>query len=175
MQSSPEFRRRVADMPLTGEDTPHLSRWLQPKRILLDVEVDDMASLFEVAAREIGQMHGLASGPVHRALARREQVGSTALGDRFAIPHARIAGIEEPLTLLIRLAKGIDFRAPDESAVELFLFIMVPLGDHHAHLQLLAAVAKLFSDRQIRSTLDAAASPDAMAEALTAGIARISR
>ena len=175
MQSSPEFRRRVTDAPLADDDIPHLSRWLQPKRILLGVEVNDMAGLLELAAGEIGRMHGLAAGPVLRALARREQVGSTALGNGFAIPHARIAGIDEPITLLIRPSKAIDFRAPDDSAVDLFLFIMVPLGDHRVHLHLLAAVAQLFSDPQIRSTLDAAASSEAMAEAFSAGIARVAR
>jgi nitrogen PTS system EIIA component len=174
MKSKPELRRRVADVP-AGKNVADLSRWLQPEKILLGVEVNDTAGLFELAAREIRKMHGLASGPVLRALARREQVGSTALGDGFAIPHARIAGIEEPLTLLIRLSKGIDFRSPDEAAVDLFLFIMVPLGGHHAHLQLLAAVAQVFADRRIRSALHQAVTPEAMAEALRAGLALMAR
>ena len=112
--------------------------------------------------------------PAHvlRALTRREQAESTALGNRFAIPHARIAGIDEPVTLLIRLSEGIDFQAPDRATVDLFLFIMVPLGDHHAHLQLLAAMAQLFSDESFRSGLDAAAGAEAMAQILKVGIAR---
>ena len=173
MPSRSEFRRRVADMPTTDEDDPHLARWLQPEKILCGVEAIDTPGLFDIAAREIARAHGSDPGSVLRALARREQAGSTALGQGFAIPHARIAGIDEPLTLLIRLARGIEFGAPDEAAVDLFLFIMVPLGDRHAHLRLLSAVAQLFSNSRFRPTLDAAPDADAMAEALRLGIARI--
>ena len=175
MQSRSEFRRRVARMPVTGEDDACLSRWLQPEKILYGAEASDIAGLFDIAAAEIARAHGLDAAPVSRALARREQAESTALGNGFAIPHARIAGIDEPLTLLIRLAKGIDARAPDGAAVDYFLFIMVPLDDQHAHLQLLAAVAQLFSDGRFRTALDAAPDAGAMADALKAGIARIAR
>jgi len=172
MPSRSEFLKRVSDMPVTGEDDPHLARWLQPEKILFGVDARDTAALFDAAAQEISRIHGVDPGPVLRALARREQAESTALGDRFAIPHARIAGIDEPVTLLIRLSKGIEFHAPDRAAVDLFLFIMVPLGDHHAHLQLLAAMAQLFSDTGFRSELDAASSAETMARTLKAGIAR---
>ncbi len=172
MPTRSEFLKRVSDMPVTGEDDPHLARWLQPEKILFGVDAKDTASLFGIAAHEIGRIHGVDPGPVLRALTRREQAGSTALGNRFAIPHARIAGIDEPVTLLIRLAAGIEFQAPDHEAVDLFLFILVPLDDHHAHLQLLAAVAQLFSDRTFRSQLDAASNAEASAQTLKAGIAR---
>jgi len=162
-------------MPVTGEDDPHLARWLRPEKILFGVDARDTAALFDVAAQEIAKIHGLDAGPVLRALTRREQAESTALGHRFAIPHARIPGIEEPVTLLIRLARGIDFQAPDQVAVDLFLFILVPLGDPHAHLQLLAAMAQLFSDKAFRSTLDAAPDAGRAAQALEAGIARFER
>ena len=175
MQSRSEFRSRVAEMPLTGEDDPYLARWLQPEKVLSGVDASDTASLFEIAAREIASAHGLDPGPVLRALTRREQAESTALGNRFAIPHARISGIEEPLTLLIRLSEGIAFRAPDDAAVDLFLFIMVPLGDQHAHLQLLAAVARLFSQSRFRSEMDAAPDAQALAETLKIGIAGASK
>ncbi len=172
MPSRSEFLKRVSDMPVTGEDDPHLARWLQPEKILFGVDAKDTASLFDIAAREIARIHGVDPGPVLRALTRREQAESTALGNRFAIPHARIAGIDEPITLLIRLSDGIEFQAPDRAAVDLFLFIMVPLDDHHAHLQLLAAMAQLFSDGRFRSELDAAANAEATAQTLKAGIAR---
>ena len=172
MPSRSEFMKRVSDMPVTGEDDPYLARWLQPEKILSGVEARDTAALFDLAAREIAGIHGVDPGPVLRALTRREQAEPTALGNRFAIPHARIAGIDEPVTLLIRLSEGIDFQAPDRAAVELFLFIMVPLGDRHAHLQLLAAMAQLFSDASFRSRLDAASNAEAMAQTLKIGIAR---
>jgi PTS system nitrogen regulatory IIA component len=162
-------------MPVNGEDDPHLARWLQPEGVLCDVDVKNTSALFALASLEIARRHGLEAAPIARALSRREQSESTALGDGFAIPHARISGIAEPLTLLIRLDKGIAFDAPDGVPVELFLFIMVPLADQHAHLQLLAAIAHVFSKREFRRAIGAAADASAMSELLRAGIARIAR
>jgi PTS system nitrogen regulatory IIA component len=162
-------------MPVRGEDDAHLVRWLQPESVLRSDDVTDGPALFELAAAEIASRHGLEAAPIARALARREQCGSTALGDRFAIPHARIAGIAEPLTLLIRLDRGIDFDAPDGHPVEFFLFIMVPLADQNAHLQLLAAIAQVFSNREFRRALDAATDVPAMVELLKTEIADLAR
>ncbi len=175
MHPRSEFRKRVAEMPVSGEDDPYLARWLQPESVLCDAVVDDTAALFDLAAKEIARRHGLDAAPIVRALGRREQTGSTSMGDGFAIPHARISGISEPLTLLIRLDRGIDFDAPDGIPVELFLFIMVPLADQHAHLQLLAAIAHVFSNREFRRAIDAAPDAPAMGELLKAGVARIAR
>ena len=175
MQARSEFRKRVAAMPVRGEDDPHLARWLQPESVLCDVDVKNTAALFDLAAKEIARRHGLEAAPIARALARREQTGSTSLGNGFAIPHARISGIAEPLTLLIRLDNGIAFDAPDGVPVGLFLFIMVPLADQHTHLQLLSAIAHVFSIREFRRAIDVATDASAMSELLRAGIAGIAR
>jgi hypothetical protein len=115
MPSRSEFLRRVSDMPVTGEDDPHLTRWLQPEKVLFGADANDTAGLFDIAAQEIARIHAVDPAHVLRALTRREQAESTALGHRFAIPHARIAGIGEPVTLLIRLSEGIEFQAPDRA------------------------------------------------------------
>ena len=175
MHARSEFRKRVAEMPVSGEDDPYLARWLQPEGVLCDVDAGNTSALFDLAAQEIARRHGLEAAPIVRALARREQTGSTSLGAGFAIPHARISGISEPLTMLIRLNSAIDFDAPDDLPVDLFLFIMVPLADQHAHLQLLAAIAHVFSNHKFRRAIDAAPDASAMGELLRAGIARIAR
>jgi PTS system nitrogen regulatory IIA component len=173
MRSNSESRGCLAGAPAAPKDDPFLARWLQPGRILCDVAAGGTDDLFVLAATQVAQSHGLDPGPVRRALARREQAETTALGGGFAIPHARIAGIAEPLTLLIRLRDGLDFKAPDGAPVALFFVILVPLDDPHAHLRLLAIVAEMFSDSAFRQRLDDAADASAMADVLNAGVAAI--
>ena len=125
-------------------------------------------------AAAIARVHGLEQAPIFRALCRREQAGSTGLGEGFAIPHARISGIARPLTLFVRTKLGIEFDAPDGKPVSQLLAIMVPAdGAKDDHLQLLALVARLFSDRDFRTQLDGASDARAAAEAFRAGIARL--
>jgi len=92
--------------------------------------------------------------PILRALWRREEAGSTGLGRGVAIPHARIAGISQPLTMLLRLRAPIPFDAPDGKPVSLVLVIIVPADDEtEQHLQLLARFASLCTDRKFRTRL----------------------
>ena len=156
-------------------DIAQISAWLQPQHILFDVELRDRSSALELAAQTICLGHGLDPGPVFRALWRREQAGSTALGDGFAIPHACIAGIARPTTLFIRARDAIAFEAPDGKPVSQLLAILVPEhGAREDHLQLLALVARLFSDRGFRAQLDQARDAAAAADVFRARIAQVS-
>lgn len=141
-------------------DRPTIASWMQPEEVLLDVDIRDRRHALEFMAAAIGRAHSLDPAPIFRALDRREQAATTALGHGFAIPHARIAGLARPLTLFMRTRAGIAFDAPDGKPVSDLLAILVPAdGDKDDHLELLALIARLFSDRQFRLQLDAA--PDA--------------
>jgi PTS system nitrogen regulatory IIA component len=84
-----------------------------------------------------------------------------------ALPHARIAGIDEPLMLFMRPRYAIDFDAPDGRLVTRIWVILVPAdGSAEAHLNLLASVAEACSDVGLRAQLDAATTADEAAQAL---------
>jgi PTS system nitrogen regulatory IIA component len=157
-----------------ANDITRIATWLQPQDILLDVDVRDRSHALEVAASTIGRAHGRDPAPIFRALWRREQVGSTGLGEGFAIPHARISGIVRPITLFMRTKLAIAFDAPDGKPVSQLLVIMVPVdGAKDDHLQLLALVVRLFSDRGFRTQLDSAPDAAAAAEAFRIGVAQV--
>jgi PTS system nitrogen regulatory IIA component len=153
-----------------------IAGWVQPEEILLDVDIRDRRHALEFMAAAIGRAHLLDPAPIARALERREQAASTALGDGFAVPHARIPGLVRPLTLFVRTRAGIPFGAPDGKSVSELLAIVVPAdGDRQDHLELLALIARLFSDRAFRSQL--ATAPDATTAAgyFHAGVWRVRR
>src|SRR5262249_52683763 len=104
--------------------------------------------------------HDLAPAPLLRALWRREQAGSTALGHGIAIPHARIDGIEHPLTLFVRTRIPVDFGALDGQAVSDLYAILVPIGSNReTHLKLLATIVEMLSDSDLRDRVAAASNP----------------
>lgn len=138
-------------------ETSRMAAWMQPEQILLDVSLRDVRHALEFIAESIATAHGLEGDVVFRALSRREQAGSTALGGGLAIPHARILGIDQPLTLLVRAKPGLAFHAPDGEPVTLLLAILVPAhGDPGEHLNLLALISQMFSRPGFRAGLDAA-------------------
>jgi PTS system nitrogen regulatory IIA component len=140
---------------------------IQPQQFELDVDVPDVKRALERAAEVMCLARGLDPAPVFRALWRREQIGSTAIGHGVALPHARIAGIAEPLMLFMRPRYAIDFDAPDGRLVTRIWVILVPAdGSADDHLNLLASVAEACSDEGLRAQLDTAPTADEAARVL---------
>ncbi len=74
-----------------------------------------------------GSAEDLKPGAVLDGLVSRERLGSTALGDSVAMPHARIEGIERSHGAFLRLGNGVDFEASDGKAVDLLFGLLMPL------------------------------------------------
>jgi PTS system nitrogen regulatory IIA component len=147
----------VGDAEQNGHAVTGVSCWLFPQVVLLDCDVRDKRELLDVAASTLERFHGVSAAPVARALWRRESAVTTGLGEGVAVPHARIGGISEPVTLLIRTLRPIAYGAPDRKPVTQLFVILVPEeGDPDEHLRLLANVAQLFSQPAFRERIAAA-------------------
>jgi PTS system nitrogen regulatory IIA component len=149
---------------------------LAEQGILLDVDLRDRRHAIETAAATICRRHDLNRDSIARALWQRELAGSTALGGGVAIPHARIAGIGQPLVLFIRPTWAIDFDAPDGKPVGMILVVLVPsAGSAEDHLRLLKSIAEKFEDPLFRAQLMEKNAGDASWRSFAAWLRELSR
>jgi PTS system nitrogen regulatory IIA component len=88
-------------------------------------------------------------GEIFDSLIGRERLGSTGLGNGVALPHGRVQGLKQPIAALLVLSTGIDFDAIDGKPVAL----LVPEESTDEHLQILARLAEMFSDKKFCSEL----------------------
>lgn len=95
---------------------------------------------------------------VFDALLSRERLGSTALGEGVAVPHCRLPGSKQTVGVLLQLAEGIDFDAPDGKPVDLLFVLVVPAEATDEHLRMLAHLAGLFNEPVFREGLRGARS-----------------
>ncbi len=100
-------------------------------------------------------------------LLARERLGSTGLGGGVAIPHCRIA-CNEISAAFLKLEQPIDYDAPDGQPVDLLFVLVVPPEENHAHLEVLATLARIFGEPDNRSRLRRAASSKELYEVLMA-------
>jgi mannitol/fructose-specific phosphotransferase system IIA component (Ntr-type) len=91
-------------------------------------------------------------------LKKREDLVSTGIGFGVAIPHAFSDEIDEVVAVFGRSKAGLDFESIDHTAVHFIILFIVPSKDYHLHLRTLAAIAKMFTNSEIRSQLAAAQS-----------------
>ena len=130
--------------------------------VLVDVDVATQRQAFERAALLFEAQHGLARGAVADSLLAREHLGSTGLGHGVAFPHARVKGLKDALAAVLQLRRGIDFHAPDGEPVRLLFFLLVPEASTQRHLDILAEIAEMLSDRGVREALAGATDPAAL-------------
>lgn len=127
--------------------------------IRLDVAVSGKDELLEEIGKHMERHHGLPRYDVVMGLSRREQAGSTGLGQGVAIPHSRAKGLEEIIVAYLRLKPSIPFDAPDRRPVSDVLVLLVPKLATEEHLRILAEAAQMFSDVRFRDRLHASAGP----------------
>jgi len=135
--------------------------------VLLDLDALTKERALEEVARFIARRQGLREADVHSSLVEREKVGSTALGFGVAIPHARVTGLSRPVAAFVRTKSPIPFGAPDDKPVSDLLVLLVPSEAADEHLQLLAEVAEMLSDRKLRDSLRTRVEADAVHALLT--------
>jgi len=144
---------------------------LSPQDVLLGLDAPTKERALEEIARFIARRHGLREADVYSSLAEREKIGSTALGFGIAIPHARVPGLSQPVAAFVRTKSPVPFGAPDDKPVSDMLVLLVPAEVADEHLQLLAEVAEMFSDKRFRGSLRGRVEANAV-YALLAGSAR---
>ena len=139
-----------------------LALLLSPGNILCDLDVPSKGRALDAIGRLLGERHGLAPAAVAAALAAREDLGSTGLGQGMAIPHARMKGLRHVIAGFVRLLLPIPFDAPDSKPVSAMLVLLVPERASEEHLQLLAWAVQMFADRRFREELGQCADAEAI-------------
>ena len=130
-----------------------LSQILPLAQVLVTVEATSKKRAFEEAGLLFENQHGLSRSLIAESLFARERLGSTGLGHGVAIPHGRIKGLKAPMAAVFQLQTPIGFDAPDEQAVALLIFLLVPEAATQKHLEILSEIAELLSDAALREKL----------------------
>ena len=133
-----------------------ITHLLPENHILLGLEASSKKKLFEEAGQLLANNGGIDRALVFDNLLAREKLGSTGLGQGVAIPHGRVKGLKETVGAFIRLAEPIDFDAPDKRPVNLVFILLAPEQATETSLQVLAALASWFANRDFRENLAAA-------------------
>jgi PTS system nitrogen regulatory IIA component len=128
---------------------------------VIDLAGDDPAAVLAELAAPVARAQGLEAAALAAALAERERLGSTGVGEGVAIPHARVRGLRTLAAAFGRARGGVDFQAVDGRPVRLFLALFAPEASPGNHLHALAKASRIFRGAAFRER--ALLAPDAAA------------
>jgi len=101
-------------------------------------------------------------GSMVEVLLEREKLGSTGIGDGIAIPHGKLAGLDNLMISFGRSREGVGFDSLDGNPVYIFFLLMAPENSAGQHLKALAKISRMLKDRDFRKGLIEAESPEEM-------------
>ena len=95
-------------------------------------------------------------------LLEREKLGSTGIGGGIAIPHGKLAGLENLIVSFGKSTDGIDFDSMDGKPVHIFFLLMAPENSAGQHLKALARISRMLKDDSFKTDLIKATSVESL-------------
>lgn len=118
---------------------------LATDRIFTDADISSKKRLLEYIAEKAADELSLPQKTIFNKLLERERLGSTGLGQGFAVPHARLNNLTDAHACFVKLNQAINYDAIDLLPVDLIFVLFIPEASTEEHLQILASLAKIFS------------------------------
>lgn len=138
-----------------------LTDFLTTDRIACDVNAHSKKRALEELSELISHdQNSISATDIFDCLLSRERLGSTGVGFGVAIPHGRLKDSNHTTAALIQLNHGIDFDAVDNQPVDLLFALVVPDKATEEHLKILALLAAMFKEDELRAQLREAKNPE---------------
>lgn len=122
-----------------------ISDYLCPACIIADLKGRTKEEVLRELADSAAHAH-VDKDAAYAALLERERLGTTAVGNGYAIPHGKMAGLDTMVLVFARSVPGVAFDAPDGRPCHLFFMVLAPEGAAGQHLGLLGSIARLGKD-----------------------------
>ena len=146
----------------------HIADTISPQRIDSSARATSKKCALErLSSLVANDEDSLLATEVFDSLVARERLGSTGIGHGVAIPHGRVSKLDHAVSAFLRLEEGVDFDAIDKEPVAYLFALLVPKDSNEDHLQLLAQLAKMFSNPAMRERLRLASGSEELYELLS--------
>ncbi|WP_323186042.1 fructose-specific PTS transporter subunit EIIC [Streptomyces sp. NBC_01373] len=147
-----------ASAEIDGRDAV-LSGYLTEQTVKVSLDARDKEAAIREMAGLLARSGKVADGDeLVRTALRREEQGTTGLGEEIAIPHAKTDAVTAPVVGFARSVEGVEWGSLDGTKAKLVFMIAVPeaaAGDEH--LRILALLSRKLTDAGFRERLTTAA------------------
>lgn len=133
-----------------------LNKWIFEQTIQLQDSVENWPQALEICARPLLEMNVIAPEYITAIVEQHQKLGPYyVLAPGLAMPHARPEEGTKGLGLsLLKLKEGISFGAGEFDPVDVIVMLAAP--DKHSHIEMISALAELFSSDEDMAQLHVA-------------------
>lgn len=134
--------------------------------ILADVKIDDKEALLHKMVDVLKeQVSDKQLNDIRDAVFEREKIMSTGVGKNLAIPHGKVASIEQNYASFAVLKEPIEYDSIDGKPVNMAFLLVGPAGENRLHIKLLSRISRLMNSASFRATLSECKTPEEIYDA----------
>lgn len=120
---------------------------LKKESILLEGHATDKINALHTLVGLMAKQGNVADVDTYEAcVLKREEEGSTGVGEGVAIPHAKTGAVTRPGLAFMRCLDGVEFDSLDGQPAKLFFLIAAPESKDNVHLDVLSRLSTLLMD-----------------------------
>lgn len=120
---------------------------LKKESILLEGHATDKINALHTLVGLMAKQGNVADVNTYEAcVLKREEEGSTGVGEGVAIPHAKTGAVTRPGLAFMRCLDGVEFDSLDGQPAKLFFLIAAPESKDNVHLDVLSRLSTLLMD-----------------------------
>ena len=131
----------------------NINEMLSDDTLLINFEGTSKKQVLEELSKLAEIKLGINSRILIENLTKREKLGSTAVGNGIAIPHANVDNINKPCVFVSTLVNGLDFNCIDDIPVDIIFLLIAPDNKGSEHLQALALISRLLRNKELTTKL----------------------
>ena len=134
-----------------------ICQYLPPGLIMPDLKaLNKEGVLTELADLIVDHVPGMNTGEVLQVLLDRERLGSTGIGEGFAIPHGKLKTLGQMIIAFGRSSQGVPFDSLDGKPAHYFFVLIAPEDSAGLHLKALAKISRFLKNSAFKENLSRA-------------------
>lgn len=119
---------------------------ISPEGVIAPLPAKSKKQVLNTLSEQAARLTNLPQRDIFDTLLQRERLGSTGVGRGVAIPHGKLAGLNQIVGLFARLSQPVDFDAVDGEPVDLVFVLLAPETAGADHLKALARISRLLRE-----------------------------
>lgn len=139
-----------------------LNLLLPPSSVLTGVRAGCKREALGIMARHAAKAYELEAQDILDTILERERLGSTGVGNGIAIPHGKLADLDQMVAVVARLEEPVGYDAVDSLPVDLLVMLLAPAQSNAEHLKVLSRISRLLRQEEVRSAMRGAKSGEAL-------------
>ena len=143
-----DFKMKITD--LLNKNAIQLNGTFKNKEEVIDKLIELMTTNGNITDKE----------KYKKVVLKREEDGTTGIGDGIAIPHGKTDAVTKPGLSAIIVPNGVEFNALDGKPAKILFLIAAPDTKDNVHLDVLSRLSTLLMDTEFRKALLNAKTPE---------------